>query len=94
VYKGYDSDRFPERILETSKTGRASMELKSTPVASKELDIDMIISVSTSLDCKENKPVEATVVETTMSDPIAAVRTEKCRARADLWITSSELGVT
>lgn len=78
MYEGYAKERFPERILETNKTGRASTELKSTSVASKERDIDNVAFLSTCVGCGVNKPVEITVVKMIINEPTAAVRTGKC----------------
>lgn len=93
VYMGYTTDRFPERILDTSRTGEASTELRSIPVASKDRLTCSVVSPSTSMSCKENRPVEAIVVKMTINDPTAAVRTGKCRARAEFQITTKKLGV-
>jgi hypothetical protein len=76
-------DRFAEKILETSRTGVPSTELKSLPVASKVRLTFSVVSLSISVICKENNPVDVTVVKTTISDPKTAMRTGKCRARAD-----------
>jgi hypothetical protein len=83
VYIGYVTDRFSERILETSRIGVASTELRSLRVASKVRFTLSVVSLSTSVVCKENRSVDVTVVKITKSDPKTAIRTEKCRARAD-----------
>jgi hypothetical protein len=87
-------DKLPDKILETTKTGKLSTALALNRDPSNVFNTETVVFSRIDVGCKTNNPVEKTVIRMTMRDPIVALMIGTCPYRMALDRTTNGLAET